>query len=214
MQNLCTEVCKLGALLEVEVTYRRCTFHHAGVVVVHAVDIGPDLDLLGIHCRADQCCGIVTATTLEIVVATLVVHTDEALCDIYTAFLVSIEQWQQVLADIFQIGLAIDCKTHEVESIQQLHVDTLLLHEECNHIGRDDLALGYNLLLKIVAQLLLSEVAQMCKHLIYLGGSCSLALLGLVELADCLHVLCLQECRVLACTVHIAITQIVCKLDE
>ena len=181
---------------------------------MHTVNVGPNLYLLGINGRTDKRCGVVTATTLQVIVATHVIHANEALSNVNAALFVGIEQWHQVLAYVLKVGLAIGRKAHEVESVEQLHVNTLLLHVECHHVGRDNLALRHNLLLKVIAESLLCKVAQVSKNLVNLCRSCSLCLRVLIELVDGLHVLCLQECRVLARTVHIAVTQIVCKLNE
>ena len=94
-----------------------------------------------------------------------------------------------MLADVTEVGLAVNGKTHEVKSIEQLYIKTLLLHVECHKVCRDDLALRNDLLLEVVGQWLVSEVTEMAEHTVHDLGSCSCVLLFLVEFLDCLHVL-------------------------
>ena len=59
VQNLGTEVGQLGCLLEMKLADRLGVFHNAWVVVVHAVYVGPDVNLLGLDGSTDEACCIV-----------------------------------------------------------------------------------------------------------------------------------------------------------
>ena len=54
VQDLGTEIGKLGSLVKVELAHRLGVSHHARVVVVHTVDVGPDLNLFGTDSGTDD----------------------------------------------------------------------------------------------------------------------------------------------------------------
>lgn len=91
----------------------RCVIHNAGVVVVHSVDVGPYLYLVGIHSCTYECCSVVAATTLQVVYAALVIQAYEALSYVDTALNLHIELWQQVGANIREVGLAVGTQAHK-----------------------------------------------------------------------------------------------------
>lgn len=88
MQNLCAEVSKLGSFFEVELTYSLGLLNHARVVVVHTVDIGPYLNLLGRQSRSDERSREVATAAQQVVYLAVSVAADESLCDIYLIALV------------------------------------------------------------------------------------------------------------------------------
>ena len=49
MQNLGTEVSQLGSLLEMQLMNGSSLVNHSRVIIVHAVNIRPDLNLLSIE---------------------------------------------------------------------------------------------------------------------------------------------------------------------
>ena len=188
-----------------QVTDRRGILHHTWVIVVYTINIGPYLHLIGINSRTYQCRCIIAATTLQVVIAAFVIHADETLGYIYPLLVFKIKQRHKMLTDITEVGFTVYCKTHELECVQEFHIDTLLLHVECHHVGRHYLALGNNLLLKFIGQRLESQLTEMSEYLIDFL-CCSLgSILAPVEFLDCLHILCLQHGRVLARTVGIAV---------
>ena len=81
VQNFCTEICQLGSFFEVELTHRARTLYIPGVIVVHAVDISPYLNLVGLEDRTDNRSGVVAAATLEVVDTSMVVAAYITLCD-------------------------------------------------------------------------------------------------------------------------------------
>src|SRR5690606_239892 len=81
MQNLCTKVSQLGCFIKTQVCDRFRTTHHTRVIVVHAIDICPDLNLIGPQSRPDKGSRVVRTTAAEVVYFTKRVATDIALCD-------------------------------------------------------------------------------------------------------------------------------------
>ena len=178
------------------------------------VNIGPYLHLVGIYCRANQCCSVVAAATLQVIVAALMVHADKALRNVYLALLLKIDKRKKMLAYVAEVGLTVYRKAHEIKRIEQLDIIALLLHVYCYHVGRDNLSLSNNLFLQFIVQRLECKVAKMGEYSIHLL-CCSLGT-GLcpVEVLYCLHVLRQQICRMLAGSVHITVTEIVSELYE
>ena len=62
------------------------------------------------------------ATTLQVVVAALVVHADESLSDVNLTSFLKVNKRKKMLADICDVGLAVHVQAHEVESIEQLYI--------------------------------------------------------------------------------------------
>ena len=65
-----------------KMTHRRSLVHNTRVVVVHAVDIRPNLDFGSVDGSTNQRSGIVAAATLQIVYLAIGVAADETLRDI------------------------------------------------------------------------------------------------------------------------------------
>ena len=118
MQNLGTKIGKLGSLLEVELANGLGLIHNTWVVVVHSVDVGPNLNLLSWQsCTNKLCCKVATATQ-QIVYLAIGVAADKALCDVYLIALVLLHNGRQLLLDILRVGLGILVCAHKVESRQ------------------------------------------------------------------------------------------------
>ncbi len=54
VENLGTEIGKLGGLFIMKLTHGRCSLDKSGVVVVHAVDVGPNFNFLGFNSCSDE----------------------------------------------------------------------------------------------------------------------------------------------------------------
>src|SRR5690606_6258331 len=81
MQTLCTNVRQLGRLINTQVRERFRTTHHTRVIVVHAIDICPDLNLIGPQSRPDKGSRVVRTPTAWVIYFTKRDATDIALCD-------------------------------------------------------------------------------------------------------------------------------------
>ena len=135
MQDLCAKVCELRSLFKVEVAYRRCLVHHARVVVVHTVYVGPDLDFFCIYGCANQGCGIVRTAPLEVVNLVLYVGADEALGDVQVRVVVLLEDGGESGADVVLVRLSVYVQFHKLKGGEQDGVDTCLLQVAGHHIG-------------------------------------------------------------------------------
>ena len=67
VQHLCPEVSQLGGFIKRELGNGIGVLYDPGIVVVHAVYVGPDLDLLGIDGSAYQGGRVITAPAFEVV---------------------------------------------------------------------------------------------------------------------------------------------------
>ena len=59
MKDLCSEITELGGLVKVEVAHRRSAFDHARVIVVHTVNVCPNLDFACLYGCSYQGCSVV-----------------------------------------------------------------------------------------------------------------------------------------------------------
>ena len=100
MQNLCTEICQLSSLLEVELVNGLRLVDHTWVVIMHTVDVRPDLNLLGIDGSTNQRSGIVRATTLQIVNLTVSIAADKALRNVHLQTLILLHNGSQLFFNI------------------------------------------------------------------------------------------------------------------
>ena len=191
VKDLGTEIGKLSSLLEMQLMDRGGLVNHTRVIVMHAVDVCPYLNLLSIQRGTDQRGGIVAATTLQVVHLTIGVTADEALGDIYLLSLVLLHDGGELLTDIDGVWLRVLVGTHEIEGVEQYSLDALFLHVVDHHIGRHHLTLCHDILLLERGEELLGKRAQIV-HLCHdeVTGHC-LHLLSGVQFLDMLHVLTL-----------------------
>lgn len=135
MQDLGTEVGKLGSLLEVELVDGLGVIYYARVVVVHTVDVGPNLYLVGGKHRADERSCVVRTSALQIVDLAIGVAADKALSDIDLMTLVFLHHLVELVFNISGIRLTVFVCAHEVKGIEQHGIDSLLLQVVDNHVG-------------------------------------------------------------------------------
>ena len=135
MQNLGTEVSQLGSFLELQLVDRLRLVDHTRVVVVHTVDVGPNLDFLSVQGSTDERSGVVGTAALQVVDLAIGIAADEALGDVHLLAFVLLHDGSQLLLDIDGIGFGIFVGTHEVKSVQQHSLDALFLHVVHHHVG-------------------------------------------------------------------------------
>ena len=209
MQNLSTKVSQLGCLLKVQLVNRLCAVNHTWVVIVHTVDIGPDLNLISTDSSTNQRGCVVATTTLQVVNLAISVAADKALSKEYLNTLVLLHQRSQLLLDIYRIGLGILIGTHKVECVQQYGLDTNLVHVVNHHVGRHHLALSHNALLLERSKELLGERAQVVELALQELAGCGLGLVLAVKLVNMLVVLLLQAVNHLVSTIGVLLVEIV-----
>ena len=100
VQNLGTKVSQLGSLLKVELTYCLCIAYDTRIVVVHSVDVGPNLDFLGRKSGTNERGCEVASATQKIVHLAISVAADEALCDINLVTLILLQDGAELLLDV------------------------------------------------------------------------------------------------------------------
>ena len=154
------EIRELRRFLEVQVPHGLRILDHAGVVVVHAVDVGPDLDFLRLQGRANQGSRIVGAAALEVVHLVVRVPADEALRQEQLRLGILIDEFRQMLADEIAVRFSLDVGPHEIQRRQEHRVDALFLHIPEHQMRGQQLALREDHLLLHRAEELLGESAQ------------------------------------------------------
>ena len=127
MQDFRTEVCEFGSFFEVEFFDRGCVFDESWVVVVHTVDVGPNLDFFGGNSGTDKRGGVVAAAALEVVDFAVSVTADVTLSDVKVGFGVLVEQVVKSLTDVVVVGLAVFVGFHIFESRDQFRLDAFFV---------------------------------------------------------------------------------------
>ena len=112
VQDFCAEVCQLGRFFKMKVTHRRSLVHNTRVVVVHTVDVRPNLDFGSIDGSAYQGSGIIAAAALQVVYLAISVATDETLCDVDFRIGMQFELNLEFIFDINRVGLRVLVRTH------------------------------------------------------------------------------------------------------
>ena len=115
VENLCPEVSQLRSFLKVQLAHGFGLLYHARVIVVHSVDVCPDLDFFGIDGSPDKRCRVVRSAPLQIVHFAVGIAADEALCDIDLIALILFHDGGQVIFDVLTVGLGVLVRAHEVE---------------------------------------------------------------------------------------------------
>lgn len=119
VEYLSAEISKFGSLVEGEFGHGFGVVNESGVIVVHAIDVCPYLDLVSKERSTNERGGIVRATTLEVVDLAEGVAADVALGDIDVEALVLLHEGVEVLTDIGSIGLVVLIDAHIVEGGEQ-----------------------------------------------------------------------------------------------
>ncbi len=114
---------------------------------MHAVDVGPDLYLLGIEHGTDDRGCIVAAAAFEIVDAAVVVAAYIALGEEDLGFGLKLNQTAKVRLDVRHVGLSAVEGAHIVESRQKHRLDTARQKQTLHDGRRHKLSLGKNLFL-------------------------------------------------------------------
>ena len=115
MEDLGAEVGQLGRLVEIEAMDGRGTLDDTWVIVVHAIDVGPDLHFGGADGGPDERGSVVAAAALQVVDFTVGIATDITLGDEELFVGILIEEIEEILLDKEGVRLGILIGAHEVE---------------------------------------------------------------------------------------------------
>ncbi len=91
MEDFRAKISKLRSFFEVQLINGLCSLYESGVIVVHAVNVRPDLNLFGINCSANQRCSIVGTAALKVINIALNVSANKSLRYIYIVSLILFE---------------------------------------------------------------------------------------------------------------------------
>ena len=186
----------------------------AGVVVVHAVDVGPNLDFLRLQGRAHEGGRIVGAAALEVVHLVVGVPANESLGKEELRLGIRLDEFRQALPDEIAVRFALDVGPHEIQRREENRVDSLLLHVPVHQVRGDEFALGQDHLLLHRAEQLLGERAQEGEDLMdeipRLGG----ILLGGIEFLDDFQVLPFQAADGVPRPLGVVVVQVSGNLHE
>ena len=215
MEDLGTEVGQLGRLIVVECPHRSGVLHDTRVVIVHPVDVGPYLNLLGIEDGANDGGGVVAAAALEVVHLGVGIEADVSLSEEERLRRVVGHRLQEAVLYAWKVRLAILVGADEVESAQPDRIFPLLPEVELHHPHGDNLALTQDLLGLVVTEESLRLKAPEEAHLLVDEDLCQcLRLLALVEGVDGVVVLLLQLVDQAECALDIGVGKVVTDLDQ
>ena len=146
MQNFGSEVGQLGSFIETHVPNRVGVFHETGVVVVHAVDIGPDLYFGGSDGSSHEGRTVIASTTTQIIYFAFAVRADKPLCHIEGVGIGSYRG--QGFAQPFGVDFFLLIGYHEIGRVEVYRLGTRLVQVESKDCGgqqfslRDDFSFG------------------------------------------------------------------------
>src|SRR5258708_40036797 len=112
------------------------------VVVVHSIDVSPELNFLCPNGSANKRCGIITASTFQVVDFVLMVSTDVALCNQDVGIGHGVQNWLETFADFLQLGLLVFIDRHEVKSWKEARIDFSFLAMMIKQFGGNQFTLG------------------------------------------------------------------------
>ena len=194
--------------------HRLRPFDKSGVVVVHTIDVGPNLNLRRIDGRTDERCRVVRTATLQVVHFAIGVAADEALCDIDVATLVLLQLHAQFLADVLEVRLAVLVGTHKVERGKETGVVALFDEIVRHHCRRDDFTLSDDDFLLEHREDALRERAQVVELLLDEVECLTLHVVRRVEFVHVATVFGLQGVDGLVGPFRILLVEIVGNLDQ
>ena len=208
VQDLSTEIRQLRRFVKVKVAHGRCFLHDAGVAVVHAVDIGPDLDFFGPDDSAHDAGRVVGTAAFEVVHLVAGVHADIALGDVQIGLFFLLKDLMKRGFDAFNVRLSHGVRTHEGKGRNQFHVHALLLQVGGHEEGGHQLSLGKDYALQDLREGFLRDSDKGLENAVDIGlGFFHAFLLG-IQFPDYTVVFCMQDVDGLPGAVRIAVIQI------
>ena len=194
--------------------YCFCVVNDAWIVVVHTINVGPNLYLVSRESSTDERGCIVAATTLQVVYFAVSIAADESLCDIYLLALVLLHDVSEFLLDVLWVGFSVLVCAHEVECIEQNGLDALFLHVVYHHVGAHNLTLCHDAFLLKGSEEVFCERAQVIEFATEELAGGFLHLLSGVEIFHMLHVFFLQVVDYFVGSLWILLVEIVRDLNE
>ena len=214
VQNLGTEIGQFGRLLKVQLAHGGCAFHKSWVVVVHAVDVRPNLDFVGPYGRANERGGVVRPSALQVVDGAISIAADEALGDVDVIVGVAFQQIVQSLSDESYIRFAVVVQSHVFERREQASFHTDFFEVVGHHVGAHDFTLGEDDLLIGIGKLSSTEVVQLQEDVVEHFDGLLAHLFCVVQLGYVLVILPAQGVDHIACAFGVALAEIVGNLYQ
>ena len=119
MQDLRPEISQFCRFFEMQMTNRRRSFYESRIVIVHTIDICPDLYLFCLDSRTNQRSCIVATAALQVIDLTVCVSADITLRNIQVSFGIFFQQTSQFFFDVDWIRFSILVCTHKIECRKQ-----------------------------------------------------------------------------------------------
>ncbi len=192
-----------------QVTDRRCFIYDARIVVVHTVDICPDLDFINIEGCTDQRSAIVATATLQVINFTVSITANVTLSDIQLGILMFIQQFNQTFFDIYRVRFCILVRPHIFQCRKQDRLHTCFIQIQVHHAGRDQFALCQHDLFFEQGEQVFSKSADIIEMRFYKFFGFLLIFVGTVQFFDMSVIFLCKLIDDFICTIRIFLVQVV-----
>ena len=214
VQNLGTEVSQFSSLLKVQLTDRRSLVHHARVIVVHTVDVRPNLDFRRVDGCTDQRSRIVASATLQVVDFTVCIAADKSLRDINLIARIGFQLCVQFLADVRQVRFTVFVRAHVFQCRNQYRLHALFAQIVCHHVCRDDFSLCQDDLFFKKRKYVFRVRTNVIKNRFYEIQCFLFIFFGRIQLINVLFIFRFQSIDDFICTFWIFLVQIIRNFNQ
>ena len=115
VQDFSAKICQLSCLYEMQMAHRSGILYKTRIVVVHTINIGPNLNLRSTNSSTKKRSGIVATTTLKVIYFAIHIEAYKALGDINIFVRISRKNSLAMLFDILEVWLLIRIGTHKFQ---------------------------------------------------------------------------------------------------
>ena len=181
---------------------------------MHAIDVGPDLNFLGIQHRTDNRGCVVAAATFQIVNIAESIAAYISLSDINIGIRVHIHQSAKASGYILHVGLAVAVRTHIIQSRQHNTAYAAFMQILVHHSRAHKLATSQNLALLGHSELTLNQSPDISDTLANQHSSAGAGRISGVKFGDNARILHFQSVQSFLSTGNIALVKIVGNLHQ
>ena len=197
-----------------ELGNRRCVFNETRVVVVHTVNICPNLNLSCTNCCSNEGSSIVGATALQVIYLTVCISANKTLSDIDFLTWIFLQLNFDFLTDILEVWFSILIGAHKLKCWNQSGIHAQFLQVVCYHIRRENFALSDDDFLLKHGEDTFCERTQVVEFLLDEIESLFFPFLCGIEFIDVTTVFLLERIDGFICSLWILLVEVVCNFDE
>ena len=181
---------------------------------MHAIDVGPDLNFLGIQHRTDNRGCVVAAATFQIVNIAESIAAYISLSDINIGIRVHIHQSAKASGYILHVGLAVAVRTHIIQCRDQDGVYAAFVQVEVHHTGRDQFALCQDNFFFEQREKIFRKRADMIEMMFYQFFGFLFIFVGVVEFFNMAVIFLCQFIDDFVCSVRVFLLQVIRDFNQ